>query len=621
MTTTHRTRSPLIAWALALLLTFGLLTNAATLSAAAPAPASPTVTVEGATALRFTWNAVSGATNYKVQYSTSTTFSSTTPSTVVAEPKAVITGLKVNTTYYLRVAVSDAAGSTTGHSWTSAKSAKTRYAYPTAPVGLLVDNVSGTSIEFRWTGVSGAPGYRVRVYSKENPTIYSSTTSAGITVTGLKGKTLYYIKLYVEQPATGDLPALQQGPYSSEIQVTTSSFELAAPANLRVAKQGTKAISLAWDAPDAMQSGYVYQVQYALDPAMSSSMKWYANTSSSPAIAVTGLQENTNYYLRVRVVDAGGAQRSDRSNYVLGKTRVPLGTITGRVANAPFRDVVVAAYTTTGELAEQVSVASDGSYRLRVRPGGYRIHATYIGSDNYTSLWARTGTSGGRLPSEASTVDVTTDGTSTAPAVQLSAGAVIKGKIVDPSGQPISAVDVTALSASTGEREVVELTLGDGNGGYTLQGLPNGQYWLRMVYSGDGFKARSIWIDVKAGQLAAFRVSTQSSPTPVSGVTQLNAKLDVEDFRSKYGAWVEGTKRVGSTITVHATPWLAGSYPTTRASMRYQWRRNGVAISGATGSSFKLTSADRGKYISFTATASRYGYKTGSVTTREYKIS
>lgn len=622
MTTTHRTRSRVTAWVLTILLTFGLLTHAAVDSVALPAPASPTVTVEGATALRFTWTKVTSATHYKVQYSTSTSFSSTTPSRVVTENKAIITGLKVGTTYYLRVSASDAAGSTSGHTWSAVKSAKTKYFYATAPTGLEVDNTSGTSIELHWTHVSGAPGYRVRAYSKENPTVYASTTNSAVTVTGLKKSTLYYIKLYVEQPPTGDLPALQQGPYSSEIQVRTSSYDLAAPSKVRVEKQAPTSIDLAWDAPDGMKSGYVYQVQYALNSSMSQSMKWYGTKTATPKLTISGLSDNTNYYMRVRVVDASGAQRSDRSDYVLAKTRVPLGTITGVVSGPPAGDVVVGAYSSDGELAEQVSVGSGGQYTFRVRPGSYRIHATYIGEGAYTSLWANSSTDGGRITSEATPVSVTTGGTTTAPTVRLTPGAVISGTIVDPSGKPVSAVDVTALTAHTSAREVAQLTQGDNAGKYSLKGLPDGQYWLRMIYSNDGFKNRSIWIDVKGRQLVAFRVSNQSTATPVSGVTQLNAKLDWADFRKTYGAWIDSdAKRVGMTVPAHATPWLAGSYPTTRATMTFQWKRNGVAIPGATGATYKITSTDKGKYLSFTATASRYGYKTGTVTTRQYKVS
>lgn len=618
----HSTGAPkrVLAWLLvSLLASLGIATGVASVSQALGAPSSFTASAPGSDTVELTWTALAGATNYKVEYSTSSTLASPT-STVVTTPWAVIPGLTVNTTYYFRVAASTASGDTTGNTWTSVKSAKPVYLFA-APTAVTADNVGGTTLELHWTGVPGASGYRVRAYSAGNPTVYASTINVSTVLTGLKKSTLYYVSVAAEQPATGNLPAIVQGPRSAETQVTTSNYDLAAPGDFAVATQGTTSIGLTWTAPAGMQAGYVYQVQYALDTAMSSGMKWYPQTTDQTSLTVSGLTKDTAYYMRVRVIDASGNQKSDRSDFVLAKTRVEVGTIKGKVTGAPIGDVVVDAYTTDGELAAQSDLASDGSYALTVRPGSYRLHVTYVGSGNYTSLWARSGSNGGRVPSEASQVAVTTGQTATAPQVVLGAGAVVTGVVVDPSGDPISAVDVTALSASTSEREVIELARTDQSGKYSLRGLPDGQYWLRMMYSGDGFQTRSIWIDVSGRQVVAFRISTDASATTVAGVASLNAKLDLASFRSTYGAWVVGTKAVGKTVSIHATAWLAGSYPTTWASMSYQWKRNGVAISGATGSTYKLTTSDRGKSISVTVKASRYGYATGYVTTKSYKVS
>ena len=615
----HRPATRVLTLFVAAVLTVAAALGAASTSQALSAPTNVTATVQGSSAVQVTWTAVSGATNYAVQYSKSSSFSSPT-SVVVASPEAVVTGLTVNTTYYFRVAASTAAGSTTGNSWSSSKSAKPVYTYA-APTGLAVDNMGGTSIELHWNAISGAPGYRVRAYSSGNPTVYQSTNTNAIVLTGLKKSTNYYISVYVEQPATGSLPALQQGPNSSEIQQTTSSYELAAPSDFAVASQAPTSVGLTWTAPTGMQPGYVYQIQYALDTAMSSGMKYYSQTTSGTSITVNGLSPDTNYYMRIRVIDASGAQKSDRSDYILAKTRLATGVISGKVTGAPTGDIVVDAFTTNSELAAQSNVASDGSYSLTVRPGTYRIHVTYVGSSNYTSLWARSGTDGGRVTSEASDVSVSTGATVTAPQVKLGAGAVVNGKVVDPSGNAISSVDVSVLSGSTSEREVIELGRTDSSGNYSIHGLPDGQYWLRYLYGGDGFANRSIWIDVSGRQVVAFRVSTDSNATTVNGVTSLNAKLDLAQFRKTYGAYISGTKTVGKTLTASATAWLAGSYPTTTASMSFQWKRNGTAISGATGQTYKLTSSDKGKYITVTATAKRYGYETGTVTSKSYKIS
>ncbi|MBE7700691.1 hypothetical protein H9623_10305 [Oerskovia sp. Sa1BUA8] len=67
---------------------------------------------------------------------------------------------------------------------------------------------------------------------------------------------------------------------------------------------------------------------------------------------------------------------------------------------------------------------------------------------------------------------------------------------------------------------------------------------------------------------------------------------------------ITGTARVGSTLTASRGTWS----PT--ATYTYQWKRNGIAIKGATRSTYTLTTADHAKRITFTVTAKRTGYTT-----------
>ncbi|MFC7490547.1 MULTISPECIES: carboxypeptidase regulatory-like domain-containing protein [unclassified Knoellia] len=68
---------------------------------------------------------------------------------------------------------------------------------------------------------------------------------------------------------------------------------------------------------------------------------------------------------------------------------------------------------------------------------------------------------------------------------------------------------------------------------------------------------------------------------------------------------ITGTTRVSYTLT--ATPGTWGPAPVTFA---YQWYRAGVAISGATASTYKLTTTDRGKTLTVRVTGSKAGYMT-----------
>lgn len=61
---------------------------------------------------------------------------------------------------------------------------------------------------------------------------------------------------------------------------------------------------------------------------------------------------------------------------------------------------------------------------------------------------------------------------------------------------------------------------------------------------------------------------------------------------------ISGTTRVGYTLTA-----TKGSWSPTATTVKYQWLRNGVAISGATASTYKLTGSDHTKEIRVRVTA------------------
>ncbi len=67
---------------------------------------------------------------------------------------------------------------------------------------------------------------------------------------------------------------------------------------------------------------------------------------------------------------------------------------------------------------------------------------------------------------------------------------------------------------------------------------------------------------------------------------------------------LSGTVKQGSTLTSKPGTWSVSG-----ATIRYQWKRNGSSISGATATTYKLGESDIGKKITFTVTASRTGYQ------------
>ncbi|MEK6342897.1 MAG: hypothetical protein V4737_03520 [Curtobacterium sp.] len=77
---------------------------------------------------------------------------------------------------------------------------------------------------------------------------------------------------------------------------------------------------------------------------------------------------------------------------------------------------------------------------------------------------------------------------------------------------------------------------------------------------------------------------------------------------------VSGTAKVGKTLTAVHGEWDAGS---ARVTYAYQWYRDGKAISKATGSTYKVTSADVGKRLKAKVVAKASGYLDGQAVTKE----
>jgi len=67
---------------------------------------------------------------------------------------------------------------------------------------------------------------------------------------------------------------------------------------------------------------------------------------------------------------------------------------------------------------------------------------------------------------------------------------------------------------------------------------------------------------------------------------------------------ISGSATVGRTLTVAPGTWDTG------VKLTYQWFRNGSAISRATATTYKLTTADRGKQITVSVTANKTNYAT-----------
>jgi hypothetical protein len=111
------------------------------------------------------------------------------------------------------------------------------------------------------------------------------------------------------------------------------------------------------------------------------------------------------------------------------------------------------------------------------------------------------------------------------------------------------------------------------------------------------------------GGLTQKRVINVGSSVWPSSFIHLKDVTPIKSLTATPTPKISGTLRVDSTLTA-----LPGTWSPSPVTLKYQWRRDGSAISGATSSTYRLGQADIGKRISVTVTGSKTGYTTVSKT-------
>lgn len=141
------------------------------------------------------------------------------------------------------------------------------------------------------------------------------------------------------------------------------------------------------------------------------------------------------------------------------------------------------------------------------------------------------------------------------------------------------------------------------------------QQWLRNgapITGATGYK----YTLTAADRGARIAVRVTASKTGYDNVTKLTPRTAVISLGTLTAPApkISGTVRVGQTLTALRGTWTSGT------TLRQQWLRNGVAIPGATGTSYRLTSADVGRNISVRVTGSKAGYGTVARTSAAVRV-
>ncbi len=332
-------------------------------------PAAPTVTMTYSDSgkPKLTWNAVSGATSYRVYRSESrgTGYSLLGTTTATSYTN---TGAAVGKTYYYRVKAVNSVG-TSGYS--NIVSGKAKTAAPAAP-SVTIGNSSTGKPQLTWKAVSGAVKYEVYRSTRQNSgySLLGTTTSTSYVNTGASTGTTYYYRVKAVN---------RNGMASGYSNIVSGKAKAAAPAapSVTAGNSSTGKPRLTWK---AVSGAVKYEVYRSTRQNSGYSL---LGTTTSTSYVNTGASTGTTYYYRVKAVNRDG-MASGYSNIVSGKAK----------AAAPAAPSVTAGNSSTGKPRltwKAVSGAvSYRIYRSESRGTGYSLLGT-TSSTSYVNTGAAAG--------------------------------------------------------------------------------------------------------------------------------------------------------------------------------------------------------------------------------------
>ena len=259
-------------------------------------PDAPTATPK-ATTVELSWNAIDGATHYRL-YSASMENGTYTQIHAGAATAYIHTGLAPNTTRYYKLAACRDATPATCSAQSDPSNATTFPAVPDAPTA----TPTATTVELSWSTVEGATHYRLYSANMENGTyaqIHAGAATAYIH-TGLAPNTTRYYKLAACRDATPATCSAQSAPRSATTFPAVPDGPTATPT--------ATTVELSWNAIDGATHYRLYSAN------MENGTYTQIHAGAATAYIHTGLAPNTTrYYTLAACHDATPATCSAQS--------------------------------------------------------------------------------------------------------------------------------------------------------------------------------------------------------------------------------------------------------------------------------------------------------------------
>jgi predicted phage tail protein len=250
----------------------------------------------------------SAITNYELQLSTSSSFSSIAQSATGTgvPPTKTWSGLSRLKTYYHRARVKNAYG------WGpyTSLSFTTTGQVPSAPSDYTASDVASTTAYFTLPTVSDDGGLSLTSWQYKLNTVASdtgATTSAVSTeyiapfLQGLTQGTTYYFKMLV-------INGLGSSAYGPWVSFTTRADVPTPPTSTAVSLITNTTAKVTWGAPANLLGSTLwgYTVRLSQNAAFSKGLLEYTSDDGSLAQVLNGLLPGTNYYVQVNAISANG---------------------------------------------------------------------------------------------------------------------------------------------------------------------------------------------------------------------------------------------------------------------------------------------------------------------------
>lgn len=276
------------------------ITRSFTTTLAAPVLSSPANGASNqSTTLSLNWGATAGATNYHIQVSTSSSFTSFVVNDTTTALSRQLTSLLNNATYFWRVGAMNASGS---GDWSAVWSFTTMLAAPVLASPADSSTNLSTTLILNWNVVSSAQNYRLQVSTSPAFTSFvTNVTTSAVSqeVSSLLTNTTYFWRVNATNSAgTGDWSAVWS---FTTVPPPPAVPLLAAPSDNATLQSTT--LDLSWNAVSDAEG---YHLQVSSDSSFLSQPDINDSTITATTRLASSLTNATTYFWRIRSRNPGG---------------------------------------------------------------------------------------------------------------------------------------------------------------------------------------------------------------------------------------------------------------------------------------------------------------------------